>query len=208
MINNDFEDVVLNRRSIRVFDKDYKIDRIEMEEILKEATKAPSSVNIQSWRFVVVDSEEGKDKLRPLVRFNSTQNDSSSAMIVIFGDMKCYEKIDEIYSSSVSKGYSTEEDKNRSLEFILPYYKSLSKEQMKSAISIDASLVAMQLMLVARAHGYDSNPIGGFDKENIAESFGLDPERYLPVIIIAMGKAAEEGKESTRLEVGEITKFI
>lgn len=79
---------------------------------------------------------------------------------------------------------------------------------MKNTISIDASLVAMQLMLVARAHGYDSNPIGGFDKENIAESFSLDPERYLPVIIIAMGKAAEEGRESTRLEVGEITKFI
>ena len=208
MINDSFKDVVLNRKSVRVFDKDYKIDRKEMEEILKEATQAPSSVNSQPWRFVVVDSEEGKDKLRPLVRFNSIQNDTSSAMVVVFGDMKCYEKIDEIYSSSVKKGYSTEEDKNKSLESIIPYYKSLSKEQMKNTISIDASLVAMQLMLVARAHGYDSNPIGGFDKENIAESFSLDPERYLPVIIIAMGKAAEEGRESTRLKVGEITKFI
>ncbi len=208
MINNNFEDVVLNRRSIRVFDEYYKIDRKEMEEILKEASQAPSSVNSQPWRFVVVDSEEGKDKLRPLVKFNSTQNDTSSAMVVVFGDMKCYEKIDEIYTSSVDEGYITEEDKNRSLDFVLPYYKSLSKEEMGKTISIDASLIAMQLMLVARAHGYDSNPIGGFDKENIAKSFGLDPERYVPVIIIAMGRAAEEGKESTRLEVNEISKFM
>lgn len=129
-------------------------------------------------------------------------------MVVVFGDMKCYEKIDEIYTSSVDEGYITEEDKNRSLDFILPYYKSLSKEEMGKTISIDASLISMQLMLVARAHGYDSNPIGGFDKENIAKSFGLDPERYVPVIIIAMGKAAEEGKKSTRLEVNEIAKFV
>lgn len=94
MINDSFKDVLLNRKSVRVFDKDYKIDRKEMEEILKEATQAPSSVNSQPWRFVVVDSEEGKDKLRPLVRFNSIQNDTSSAMVVVFGDMKCYEKID------------------------------------------------------------------------------------------------------------------
>lgn len=208
MINDSFKDVVLNRKSIRVFDKDYKIDRKEMEDILKEASQAPSSVNSQPWRFVIVDSEEGKDKLRPLVKFNSIQNDTSSAMVVVFGDMKCYEKIDEIYTSSVDEGYITEEDKNRSLDFILPYYKSLSKEEMGKTISIDASLISMQLMLVARAHGYDSNPIGGFDKENIAKSFGLDPERYVPVIIIAMGKAAEEGKKSTRLEVNEIAKFV
>lgn len=35
MINDSFKDVVLNRKSIRIFDKDYKIDRKEMEDILK-----------------------------------------------------------------------------------------------------------------------------------------------------------------------------
>jgi nitroreductase len=34
----------------------------------------------------------------------------------------------------------------------------------------------MQLMLTARAHGYDTNPIGGYDKEKIAEVFGMDKE--------------------------------
>lgn len=61
MENNDFKGIAFNRHSIRSFDKDYKIDRKEMFEILEEATKAPSSVNLQPWRFVVVDSEEGKE---------------------------------------------------------------------------------------------------------------------------------------------------
>ncbi|MDU2898461.1 MAG: nitroreductase family protein, partial [Finegoldia magna] len=89
-MNNNFEDIVFNRHSVKEFDENKKIDREEMIQILEEATLAPSSVNLQPWRFVVVESDEAKDKLRPLIRFNVRQNDTSSAMILIFGDMKCY----------------------------------------------------------------------------------------------------------------------
>ena len=55
-----------------------------MNEMIAKATKAPSSVNMQPWRFVVVESDEAKAKLRPLIQFNTNQNDTSS-MIVILG---------------------------------------------------------------------------------------------------------------------------
>lgn len=54
MQNNDFKDIVFNRHSVREFDKDYKIEKEDMLQILEEATKAPSSVNLQPWRFVIV----------------------------------------------------------------------------------------------------------------------------------------------------------
>lgn len=207
MQNNDFKDVVFNRHSVKEFDKDYKIDREEMLQILEEATKAPSSVNLQPWRFVIVESDEGKDKLRPIIKFNTKQNDSSSAMILIFGDMKCYEKTDEIYSQAVEAGYMSEEDKNKSVELFNQVYKSFSKEEMNDVVKIDSSLAAMQLMLVARAHGYDTNPIGGFEKDQLAEAFGLDPDRYVPVMIVAIGKAAYTAHKSPRLDVKDITDF-
>ncbi|MNV98549.1 putative NAD(P)H nitroreductase YodC [compost metagenome] len=65
----------------------------------------------------------------------------------------------------------------------------------------------MQLMLTARAHGYDTNPIAGFDKEHIAEAFGLDVERYVPVMLISIGKAAESGYTSVRLPVEKIADW-
>ncbi|MFO3666135.1 nitroreductase family protein [Anaerococcus sp. ENR0831] len=207
MKNNDFKDVVFNRHSVREFDKDYKIEREEMLQILEEATKAPSSVNLQPWRFVIVETEEGKDKLRPIIKFNTKQNDSSSAMILIFGDMKCYEKTDEIYSQAVEAGYMNEDDKNKSVELFNQVYKSFSKEEMNDVVKIDSSLMAMQLMLVARAHGYDTNPIGGFEKDQLAEAFGLDPNRYVPVMIVAIGKAAYTAHKSPRLDVKDITDF-
>lgn len=207
MENNNFKDVVFNRHSVKVFDKNVKISHEEMLEIIKEATKAPSSVNMQPWRFVVVESEEGKEKLRPLIKFNIRQNETSSAMILIFGDMKCYEKAEEIYGSDVEKGFMTEEVKKEAMEFFVPFYKNAPKKKMNDIVKIDSSLAAMQLMLVARFHGYDTNPIGGFEEEKLAEAFGLDPERYVPVIIIAIGKSDYKAHSSVRLDAEDITVF-
>lgn len=37
----------------------------------------------------------------------------------------------------------------------------------------------MQFMLVARAHGYDTNPMAGFEADQLAKAFDLDEERLL-----------------------------
>lgn len=205
--NNTFADVMLDRKSIRVYDENVKISQDEMLEMIKEATTAPSSVNMQPWRFVVVESPEAKEALKPLIRFNVRQNDTSAAMILIFGDMECYELGEEIYDQAVAEGKMPKEVRDQQLGAILPYYKNLSKQEMNDIVKIDSSLAAMQFMLVARAHGYDTNPIGGFEKDQLAEAFGLDKDRYVPVMILSVGKAAEEGYQSVRLDAEKITSF-
>ncbi|QLB13313.1 pentatricopeptide repeat protein [Bisgaardia hudsonensis] len=207
MKNNDFQDIVFNRTSIKVFDENVKIERKEMLEMINEAVKAPSSVNIQPWRFVVVDTPEGKDILRPLVKFNTRQNDTSAAMIVLFGDMKCHEKAEEIYSRMVNKGLMPQEVKEQLMAMFIPEYENAPKNIMNDLVLIDSSLAAMQFMLVARAHGYDTNAIGGFEKDKIANALGIDKERYVPVMIIAIGKANYQSHGSIRLDAEEITTF-
>ncbi|REH76583.1 nitroreductase family protein [Staphylococcus felis] len=206
-LNNHFDDILKGRRSVKVFDENVKIPRSEMDEILTKATLAPSSINMQPWRLVVVDTEEGKEKLRPLVRFNSRQNDTSAAMIVIFGDMLNYEYAEDIYGAAVEKGYMPKEIKEELVERFVTMYKALDRQAMNDIVKVDSSLMAMQLMLVARQYGYDTNPIGGFDRENIAQAFDLDPERYVPVMIVAIGKEAIEGRPSYRLPINKIVQY-
>lgn len=205
--NNDFQDIVLNRRSIRNYDPSYEIEHSELLQIIDEAAKAPSSVNLQPWRFVIVESEEAKAKLKPLIRFNTLQNETSSAMILIFGDLKCQEYAQEIYQEAVERGLMPKEVMEKQVAAIVPMYDSLNKAQMERIVQIDASLVAMQLMLVARSHGYDTNPIGGFDADQLAAAFDLDEERFHPVMILSIGKAMETGYESVRLSAEKITSF-
>ena len=97
--------------------------------------------------------------------------------------------------------------RDRQVDMITGIFKDAPKESIKDSILLDSGLVAMQLMLVARAHGYDTNPIGGYDKANIAEAFGLEKERYLPVMLLSIGKAAEDGYQSVRFPIDRITEW-
>ncbi|GAK40883.1 nitroreductase family protein [Paenibacillus urinalis] len=203
--SNDFTDIVKGRRSVRNYDEHYKIPREEITEIISEASLAPSSANMQPWRVVVVDTLEGKNKLTPLVRFNTLQNSTSSAMLLIFGDTSSYLYAEEIYNTAVEQGLMPADVRDRQLETISSIFPTLTKEMKVEIAKIDSSLFAMQLMLVARAHGYDTNPMAGFEADRLAREFELDEERYVPVMIISMGKAKEEGYESIRLDAEKIT---
>ncbi|MGN2621095.1 nitroreductase family protein [Bacillus stercoris] len=204
---NDFMEIMKGRRSIRNYDPTVKISKEEMTEILEEATTAPSSVNAQPWRFLVIDSPEGKEKLAPLASFNQTQVTTSSAVIAIFADMNNDDYLEEIYSKAVELGYMPQEVKDRQIAALTAHFEKLPAQVNRETILIDGGLVSMQLMLTARAHGYDTNPIGGYDKENIAETFGLDKERYVPVMLLSIGKAADEGYASYRLPIDTIAEW-
>ena len=82
LINNDFSDITFGRKSIRAYDETVKISHEEMLAMIQEATTAPSSVNFQPWRFVVVESAEQKDLLKPLVKFNALQNDQINKKVI------------------------------------------------------------------------------------------------------------------------------
>ncbi|MEJ3735643.1 nitroreductase family protein [Bacillus velezensis] len=207
MKTNDFMDIMKGRRSIRNYDPAVKISKEEMTQILEEATTAPSSVNAQPWRFLVIDSPEGKEKLAPLASFNQTQVSTSSAVIAVFADMNSDDYLEEIYSKAVELGYMPQEVKDRQIAALTAHFEKLPEQVNRETILIDGGLVSMQLMLTARAHGYDTNPIGGYDKEKIAEVFGMDKERYVPVMLLSIGKAADEGYASYRLPIETIAQW-
>ena len=202
---NDFNEIVYGRRSIKEYDPTVKISREEMSEMIAQASKAPSSINMQPWRFVIIDSEEGKAKLAPLSKFNKDKVLSSSAVIAVFADLNSFDYAEEIYGKAVELGYMPQEVKDFQLNTFKPIYEKMSYEEMKDTILLDSGLVSMQLMLVARAYGYDTNSIGGYEKDQIAEAYGLEKERYLPVMLITIGKAMNEGFQSYRLSTQTTT---
>ncbi|WP_256814916.1 nitroreductase family protein [Cytobacillus sp. Bac17] len=206
-VTNDFKEIITGRRSIRNYDPTVKISREEMAEILEEASLAPSSVNLQPWRFVVIDSKEGKETLAPLAKFNQRQVETSAAVIAVFVDMKSETFIEKIYDTAVEKGYMPADVRDKQVPSIKGLMENMTFEQKKEMNLIDAGLVSMQLMLAARAHGYDTNPIGGYEKDRIADAFHLDKERYYPVMLISIGKAADQGYKSVRLPVEDITEW-
>ncbi|HEM6393545.1 TPA: nitroreductase family protein [Streptococcus suis] len=207
MATNDFTEIMLGRKSVKIYDETVTIDHEEMLEMLNKAITAPSSVNLQPWRFVVVESAAAKAKLRPMVRFNTKQVDTASAVILIFADVQPQEHTEAIYDRAVVEGKMPQEVRDYQVPVIKSMYDALSPATMREVVKMDASLAAMQLMLVARSHGYDTNPMSGFDPEEMAATFELDPNRYIPVLMVSIGKAKEPGFDSVRIEAEKITDF-
>jgi nitroreductase len=64
----------------------------------------------------------------------------------------------------------------------------------------------MQFMLAAKAAGYDTCPIGGFNQQAFIENFQV-PERFAPIMLITVGEAAKEAYPTARKSVGEIAIY-
>ncbi len=202
-----FTDLRTSRHAVKVFDTEYKIPREELLSLIDEASTAPSSVNMQPWRVLVVDTPEGKEKLRPFVRFNTRQNDTSSAMIVLMGDTRCHDYAEEITQKQVDQGLMPAEVRSMILDAYLPYYEQADHEKMTRLLNLDCGLWAMQFMLAARERGLDTCPMGGFDRYEALEAFGIDTQRYMPIMLIAVGKSNYTSHPTLRLEAERITQF-
>ena len=196
------------RRSIRKYDPHVKISKDEMIQILEEATRAPSSMNMQPWRFFIVETQEAKEKIRPVLYGNTMQLETSAAMICIFTDLKKFEYAEKIFDLAIKEGLMPEEVREKQLRNISNMVPTLSEEGIEKGGLIDSGLVAMQLMHVAREHGYDTCPIGGFRHDQLAHALGIDPKRYKPVFILSIGKAAEAGYPSVRLNVEDVATWL
>ena len=195
------------RRSIRKYDGTFKISNEELKKIILEANLAPSSMNMQPWRYVIVNSPEGKEDLRKAMYGNISQLETSSAMIVMFNDLKKFDLAESIYNKAVLEGLMSTESREKQLLNISKMLVRMDINQINHVGLIDCGLAAMQLMLVAKEHGYDTCPIGGFNHDLIHEATGMDKDRYKPVMIISIGKAAEEGSKTIRLTFDEVARF-
>lgn len=198
--------VMHERKSVRKYEENYKIPQAELEELLVEATTAPSSSNLQPWRFLVIQDEAVKKELRSIAN-NQEQVETASAIIAVLGDTAMYKNVEEVYTKNFELGYMDEATKNMMIENSLKLYSNLPKEVLKNIATFDAGLISMQIMLLAKDMGYDTVTMGGFNKEAFAQRFELT-DNLVPIVLIAIGKAAAPAHGSSRLALNDMAKFI
>ncbi|WP_217595087.1 nitroreductase family protein [Cohnella sp. GbtcB17] len=199
----DYASVVRERHSVRHYDPNAIISEAELKEILAEASLAPSSSNTQSWRFFVFHDKELQKKLLPIAN-NQQQIVDSSAVIAVLADREGFKRLGQINDIAVEKGVMTREFADQYTERAIGIYSSLSTEKQTQIALVDGGLVSMQIMLSAKARGYDTVPMGGFDAVRLVAEFGI-PETLVPVMIIAVGKGTAPGRATARLPLDEIT---
>nr|MDH3099342.1 nitroreductase family protein [Bacillus velezensis] len=197
-------DVLKERASVKEYDKDAVITKEELTELLEITTQAPSAWNLQHWHFQVFHSDEAKGALLP-VAFNQKQIIDSSAVIAVLGDLKANENGEDVYAELAEQGNITEEIKQTLLGQINGAYQN--DQFARDSAFLNASLATMRLMLAAKAKGYDTCAIGGFNKEQFVKEFDVS-ERFVPVMLISIGKAVKPAHKSNRSPVSKVSTWL
>ncbi len=193
------KDVIEQRKTIKLFDKNSKIERAELEELLTLAQLAPSKANLQPWRFVVVDDEAQKSKLLGSVAHNVPPCETAAVLILVLADLEYQQLIDEILDLAIEHNCLGANFRQNNFNFLMNIHNSTPAQARREQVLIDTSLAAMQLMLAVKDKGYDSHAIGIFDRKAVLELLEVDAERYVPVMLLAVGKAATTALPSVRL---------
>ncbi|MFP5107790.1 nitroreductase family protein [Neobacillus sp. C211] len=201
-LKKSLSEVIKERHSVRKYDSTYNISQEEIKDMLKEATQAPSSSNLQPWRFIVIQDQEAKKELRAIAN-NQEQVETASAVIAVLGDKEMYKSVETVYRSAYEAGLMDEANMNRLIEGTNKTYPFAPEEVLKNIASFDAGLVSMQVMLIAKDRGYDTVPMGGFDKDKFAKMFNVS-DRLFPIVLISLGKAAAPAFNTTRLPLEDV----
>lgn len=195
------EEVMEARHSVRKYEAGVEIPREELNEILRLAATAPSSWNLQHWRFLVVTDQAKKEKLLPIA-YGQQQVVDASATIVVLGDLEADKAARPVYDQALEKGLVNEQVRDTMIQQIEGAYRGNPQVGRDEAIR-NGSLAAMQLMLAAKAKGYDTCPMGGFDRDALVKELNI-PERYIPVMMITVGKAASPAYPTMRFPLEQL----
>lgn len=190
-------DAIKARRSVKHYDPEHTLSEKEIEELMQLAALSPTAFNIQNWRFLLVQDPELRKEIRA-VSWNQAQVTDASLLIVICADLKAWQKKPERYWKNAPKEVS---------DFMIPaisnYYSSHEGVQRDEAMR-SCGIAAQTLMLSAKALGYDSCPMDGFDFDKVAELVNL-PDDHVISMFVVIGKAIEPAKpRAGQLELSEV----
>ena len=197
--------VMQDRKSVRIYDDSHTISNEVLTKLLSDATTAPSSSNLQPWRFIVFNNKASQQELRTIA-YNQEQVETASAVIAIIGNRDMHKQVERIYNQNVTEGHLSEAQRDMMIENTTKAYTAASDAARTQIATFDTGLIAMQIMLLAKDQGLDTVAMGGFDKAKFHERYELADHEF-PAVLLSIGKAAGEAYGSSRIPVEELLTF-
>jgi nitroreductase len=176
-------DAITARRAIKHYDPAHRMTEEEIKNLLTAALQSPTAFNIQHWRFVTVIDPEVRKQIRA-VAWDQAQVTDSSLLVVLCADKDAWKKDAARYWKDAPQPVQ---------DFLVPaigqYYDGREQVQRDECMR-SCGMAGMTIMLAAKAMGYDSCPMDGFDFDAVAKIIKL-PEDHVISFMIAVGKGTQ-----------------
>ena len=204
-MSNPVHDLISTRASASHLRPGTQVSRQVIECVIALATRAPTSYNLQNWRFVIADTPAAKEKLRA-VAYNQNKITDAAAVVILIGTMPDPERLKLDLGRAVAAGLLPHGLDTAWAASVRAKYGDDPQASRDEAIR-SASLAAATLMIAAEAEGLATCPMIGFDAAGVAREFGLASEE-IPVMLVAIGKASEDSwPQKPRRAVSEVLSY-
>ena len=172
---------IRERRSVKHYDPNHEMTETEINGLLELALLSPTSFNMQNWRFVVV-SDQAKKEAICSVAWNQAQVKEASITVLLCANLNAHIGGERYWENAPAPV------RDMLVPMIEPFYNNnpqLQRDEAMRSVGIAA------LMLAAKAMGYDSCPMIGFDPVKVGEIIGL-PEDHIIGMMLTIGKPLKD----------------
>jgi nitroreductase len=178
-------EAIRSRRSVKKFDPTHELSDAEVRHIIRCASLAPTSFNMQNWQFVAVRDKSQKEALCKAA-WNQEQVKDAAMVLVFAGDLKAYE--------DTSRTLRDAPDELRPMfdGMIKKFYTDNESLNLQEACR-SAGFAGQNVMLAARDMGYDTCAMIGFDPKGVAAVLSL-PDHLPALLMITLGRASEPAR--------------
>ena len=198
------------RHACKIFDEEKRISGNLVKNIAEVGRLSPSSFGMEPWEFLIIQSQEIKEALRPSC-WNQVQITSCSELLVVVTKNRLVEPGNDYVEQMFKRKNMPQEMFDRYMgvyaEFLgakaegnTSFYKDWSAKQ--------AYIAAGNMMTYAATEGIDSCPIEGFDQRAVEKTLEIDGEERSVALLIAFGYRLNEQPQKVRLSAENIYRYL
>ncbi len=188
---------VEQRRAVKHYDSEAVMPKQDFDKLMSSVLLSPTSYNIQNWRFVRVTDKDSRLKIKNAA-WGQQQVEDASEVIILCADSQAWSDRPQRYWANTDTSVQ-----DMILPMIESFYSGKAQTQRDETMR-SCGMAAQTLMLSAKALGYDTCPMIGFDSGEVAKIINL-PAEHVICMMIVVGKALEPAnKRAGQLPLNEV----
>jgi nitroreductase len=187
----NYLEALSRRYSVKKFNTEI-IPQDVLHNILESGKLSASSLGLQPYKIVVVESEEMKQKLIPAF-YNPSQISTCSHLIVIISKKTIEESYIRGYFNHISEVRETPVEKlDLFKNSINQHINQKTQDEIFTWAEKQSYIVLANLMYAAAIENIDSCPMEGFRQNIIEEILSINSETEKVTVTLALGYRSEE----------------
>lgn len=212
-----FLDAMNFRHACKEFDPSKKISEEDFQSILEMGRMSPSSFGFEPWKFLVIQNEALREKLKTFAWGAQGQLPTASHFMIIAA-----RKVKSLHYSSpyIDKMLKYKQLPEDVVALYHQFYEKFQKEDFNLLgddkyvfdwATKQTYIALANMMTGAATMGIDSCPIEGFDYAQteafMKEELCLDTEEFGPAVLVAFGYRKEDPRGKSRLPMQDVVTW-